>query len=213
VEGIMDGIADTPEKRDKYIKTIYNKTKEMEQLIGELTLYYKIDSNNIPFRFEKISANQYFEDCSKDLLLYLETKGIDFQYQNELKDDINVIIDPEQLRRVISNIMTNSVKYMDKDKPRHTLKMRIKEVQDMVQLEITDNGVGIAKKDMPYVFERFFRGDASRSTSSGGSGIGLSIVKRIVEVHGGKVFITSDIRKGTTVYIMIRKDQEGVSNE
>jgi signal transduction histidine kinase len=75
----------------------------------------------------------------------------------------------------------------------------------MVQLEITDNGVGIAKKDMPYVYDRFFRGDVSRSTSSGGSGIGLSIVKRIVKEHKGKVFITSELGKGTTVYIMIRK--------
>jgi signal transduction histidine kinase len=205
VEGIMDGVADTPEKRDRYIKIIYNKTIEIERLIEELTLYSKIDSNRMPFNFEKVLANQYFKEYSKDLRWDLEANGIEFYYTSEIGEQTEFMIDSEQFKRAINNIIINSIKYVDKNKPEKNLKMRLKEVGNIVQLEITDNGVGIAKKDMPYVYDRFFRGDASRNTSSGGSGIGLSIVKRIVKEHNGKIFITSELGKGTTVYIMIRK--------
>jgi len=205
VEGLIDGVADTPEKREKYIKIIYNKTMEIERLIEELTLYSKIDSNHMPFNFEKVLANQYFKRYTDDLKLDIEAKGVKFYYNSDLEDQTEFMIDTEQFRRAINNIVINSVKYMDKSKPEKYIKIYLKEVGNMVQLEITDNGVGIAKKDIPYVYDRFFRGDASRSTSSGGSGIGLSIVKRILKEHNGKVFITSERGKGTTVYIMIRK--------
>ena len=205
VEGLIDGVADTPEKREKYIKIIYNKTMEIERLIDELTLYSKIDSNHMPFNFEKVLANQYFKNYSEDLRLDIEAKGVKFYYNSEVDDQVEFTIDTEQFRRAINNIVINSIKYMDKSKPEQYLRIHIKEVGNMIQLEIADNGVGIAKKDIPYVYDRFFRGDASRNTSSGGSGIGLSIVKRIIKEHNGKVFITSDIGKGTTVYIMIRK--------
>ena len=72
VEGIMDGVADTPEKMDRYIKTIYNKANEMDLLINELTLYSKIDTNRIPYNFTTISARDYFEDCAEDLHMELE---------------------------------------------------------------------------------------------------------------------------------------------
>jgi signal transduction histidine kinase len=205
VEGIMDGVADSPEKRDRYIKIIYNKTIEIERLIEELTLYSKIDSNSMPFNFKKIPANQYFNNFSSDLRWDLEAKGLKFYYDSEVREQTEFMIDSKQFKRAINNIIINSVKYVDKSKPENSLRMRVKEVGNMIQLEITDNGVGIAKKDMPYVFDRFFRGDVSRNTSSGGSGIGLSIVKRIVKEHNGKVFITSELGKGTTVYITMRK--------
>ena len=213
VEGIMDGVANTDEKKERYIKTIYNKTKEMAQMIEELTLYSKMDSNQIPFNFEKINVKRYFKECSEDLLLDLEVRGVKFEYDCEVDGQARFIIDSEQLRRVINNIMTNSIKYMDKSKDEKIFRMRVKEVQNMIQLELSDNGVGIAEEDMPYVFDRFYRGDASRNTSNSGSGIGLSIVKRIIDAHGSKIFINSDIGKGTVIYIMIKKDQEGALNE
>ena len=115
VEGIMDGVADTPEKMDRYIKTIYNKANEMDLLINELTLYSKIDTNRIPYNFATISAEDYFGDCAEDLHMELEAKGVGFSYRNEIEEDSKVIVDPEQLRRVINNIISNSLKYMDKE--------------------------------------------------------------------------------------------------
>ena len=206
VEGIMDGVADTPEKMDRYIKTIYNKANEMDLLINELTFYSKIDTNRIPYNFTTISAKQYFGDCAEDLFMELEAKGVQFRYRNYLETDSKVIVDPEQLRRVINNIVSNSIKYTDKPKVKIT--MDVKDVGDFIQVELGDNGKGIAAKDLPNIFDRFYRTDASRNSSKGGSGIGLSIVKKIVEEHGGKIWATSEEGVGTTMYFVIRKYQE-----
>ena len=80
VEGIMDGVADTPEKMDRYIRTIYNKANEMDLLINELTLYSKIDTNRIPYNFATVSARDYFEDCADDLSVELGAKNVGFVY-------------------------------------------------------------------------------------------------------------------------------------
>ena len=206
VEGIMDGVADTPEKMDRYIKTIYNKANEMDLLINELTLYSKIDTNRIPYDFTTISAKQYFRDCAEDLAIELESKGAKFEYRNYLEEDSKIIVDPEQMRRVINNIVSNSLKYTDK--PQAEIRMKILDVGDFIQVELSDNGKGIATKDLPYIFERFYRADASRNSSKGGSGIGLAIVKKIVEEHGGKIWATSEEGVGTTMYFVVRKYQE-----
>lgn len=206
VEGIMDGVADTPEKMDRYIKTIYNKANEMDRLINELTLYSKIDTNRIPYDFTTISAKQYFRDCAEDLAIELESKGAKFEYRNYLEEDSKIIVDPEQMRRVINNIVSNSLKYTDK--PQTEIRMKILDVGDFIQVELSDNGKGIATKDLPYIFERFYRADASRNSSKGGSGIGLAIVKKIVEEHGGKIWATSEEGVGTTMYFVVRKYQE-----
>ncbi|HJC92324.1 MAG TPA: HAMP domain-containing histidine kinase [Candidatus Mediterraneibacter excrementigallinarum] len=206
VEGIMDGVADTPEKMDRYIKTIYNKTNEMDLLINELTLYSKIDTNRIPYNFATISAKGYFEDCAEDLKMELDAKGVEFTYRNLMDEDCKVIVDPEQMRRVINNIVSNSLKYMDKPEGRIT--MDLKDVGDFIQIELGDNGKGIAAKELPYIFDRFYRTDASRNSSKGGSGIGLSIVKKIVEEHGGNIWATSEEGAGTTMFFVIRKYQE-----
>ncbi len=211
VEGIMDGVADTPEKMDRYIKTIYNKANEMDLLINELTLYAKIDTNRIPYDFTTISAIEYFGDCAEDLAIELESKGTKFEYCNYIEEDSKIIVDPEQMRRVINNIVSNSIKYMDKPKGRITMNLR--DVGDFVQVEIGDNARGIASKDLPFVFDRFYRADASRNSSKGGSGIGLSIVKKIVEEHGGNIWATSVEGEGTTMFFVVRKYQEVPVNE
>lgn len=205
VEGIIDGVADTPEKMDHYIKTIYNKTNEMTRLVNELTLYSQINTNRIPYNFNKINVSDYFHDCVEELSMELESQNVMLQYMNFVADDVVIIADPEQLKRVISNIISNTVKYLDK--PRGFINMRIKDVGDFIQVEIEDNGRGIAAKDLPYVFDRFYRADASRNSATGGSGIGLSIVKKIIEDHGGKIWATSKEGIGTVMYFVIRKYQ------
>ena len=205
VEGIMDGVADTPEKMDRYIRTIYNKTNDMDRLINELNFYSKIEANRIPYTFSKINVKDYFEDCVEEMGIELESKGFAFSYKNEVEDDVEVIADAEQIKRVINNIISNSVKYMDKSDPK--IDIRVKDVGDFVQIEIEDNGRGIGTKELPNIFERFYRADASRH-SAGGSGIGLSIVKKIIEDHGGKIWASSTLGKGTVMYFVLRKYQE-----
>lgn len=205
VEGIMDGVADTPEKMDKYIKTIYNKANDMDRLINELTTYSGIDNNRIPYNFRRINVAEYFGDCVEEVGLDLESKNIQLNYDDLVEPSTQIIADPEQLKRVINNIIGNSVKYLDKEKG--VIDIRILDEVDSIRVEIEDNGKGIAAKDLPNIFERFYRTDASRNSSKGGSGIGLSIVKKIVEDHGGYIWATSKENEGTCMHFVIRKYQ------
>lgn len=209
VEGIMDGIADTPEKMDRYIKTIYNKANDMDRLINELTLYSGIDSNRIPYHFHRLNVNEYFRDCVEEVGLDLKSKDIEFNFYNLVSEDTKIIADPEQMRRVINNIISNSTKYMDKKQgERGLIELRILDQIDSIHIEIEDNGKGIAQKDLPRIFERFYRTDASRNSQQGGSGIGLSIVKKIVEDHGGYIWATSKEGEGTCMHMVFRKYDE-----
>ena len=203
VEGIMDGVASSPEKLDKYIRTIYNKANDMDRLIDELTFYSKIDTNKIPYTFSKINVSNYFRDCIDEVGLELEARGVELGYFNFVDEDVMVIADAEQLKRVINNIIGNSLKYMDK---KHgIINIRLLDVGDFVQIEIEDNGKGIGQKELPYIFDRFYRTDSSRTSSKGGSGIGLSIVKKIVEDHGGRIWATSKEGVGTEIHFVLRK--------
>lgn len=206
VEGIMDGVASSPEKLDKYIKTIYVKANDMDRLIDELTIYSKIDTNRIPYTFSKIDISDYFDDCVNELGIEFESKGIMLNFSNFLEGSVIVIADSEQLKRVINNIISNSVKYMDK--PKGIINIRLRDVGDYVQIEIEDNGKGIAVRDMPYIFDRFYRADSSRNSAQGGSGIGLAIVKKIIEDHGGNIWASSKEGVGTVMYFVLRKHQE-----
>lgn len=203
VEGIMDGVADTPEKMDRYIRTIYNKANDMDKLINELTLYAGIDTNRIPYDFHRLNIADYFGDCVEEVGLDLDSRNIRLNYSNITAPDTMIIADPEQMKRVINNIISNSVKYIDK--PDGVIDIRILDEVDSVRIEIEDNGKGIAPKDLARIFERFYRTDSSRNSSQGGSGIGLSIVKKIIEDHGGYIWATSKEGEGTCIHFVLRK--------
>ncbi len=211
VEGLLDGVADTPEKQEKYLRTIYSKAIDMDNLINELTFYSKIDTNKIPYNFGRINVVDYFNDCAEEIGREMEEENIDFSYNNYVEDDVQIIADAEQLKRVINNIVGNSKKYADKTPVK--LRMVVTDVGDFVQVEIEDNGKGIAAKDLPYIFDRFYRTDTSRNSSKGGSGIGLSIVKKIMEDHGGKIWANSKEGMGTAMFFVLRKYQEVPANE
>ena len=173
VEGLRDGIANTPEKQAKYIQTIANKVNDMDKLIDELTIYSRLDTNRVP-------------------------------YMN---------VDPEQLKRVVNNIISNSVKYMAEGR-QGKIKIDLYDEGDYIHAIFSDNGIGIAAKDVERIFERFYRTDESRNSKHGGSGIGLAIVKKIVEDHKGKIWAESVEGEGTTMHLNLlkAKDEENPEN-
>ena len=210
-EGIMDGVASTPEKMDKYVRTIYTKTNEMDDLINQLTLYSNIERKSVPFDFNEVSAEEFFGDCAKALELELDAQSIRFAYDDRLREDCRLVVDEEQIRRVMNNIVSNSVKYAHVSPLEIT--MKVEDAGSDIRVSLADNGVGIAPKDLPHVFDRFYRADSSRNRSTGGSGIGLSIVKSIIEEHGGSVEASSEKDKGTVISFLLKKAKEESQNE
>lgn len=204
-EGLLEGVADTPDKQMRYVRTIFNKAVDMDKLINELTLYSSIDSDRVPYNFHVINVAEYFGDCVEEVGTEMESRNIRINYSNLTPPDTEVIADAEQIKRVVNNIIGNSVKYLERDDGTGLIEIRILDEVDSVRIEIEDNGKGIAAKDIPHIFDRFYRTDTARGTKIGGSGIGLSIVKKIIEDHGGYIWATSHEGEGTCMHLVLRK--------
>lgn len=202
VEGIMDGVADTPEKQERYLKMIYSKANEMDSLINELSLYTNINNNAIPYEFHRVSVKDYFDDCMEEVYTTLLSNHMTLTYKNYCDDDVKVIVDPDQLKRVINNIITNAIKYTDKDYGQVDINIYDNDAE--VKVSISDNGRGIDSDSLPHIFDRMYRADSARQ-SRGGSGLGLAICKKIVEEHGGNIYATSQLGTGTTIVFTLKK--------
>jgi signal transduction histidine kinase len=203
VEGILDGVADTPDKLDKYIKTIYAKATDMDRLIDELFLFSKLDLHNLPFHFEKVDLVSFLEDCTEELYFDMNEKGISLALDTAKDASFMVAADREKLKRVILNVLENAVKYMDQ--PQGIISIQLTEQEDWVLVQIKDNGQGIPAEALPHIFERFYRADPSRNSTTGGSGLGLAIVKQIIEGHGGEIRAASEVGVGTSIYFTLKK--------
>ncbi len=201
-EGLIDGVADTEEKREKYLKTIYNKANDMTLLVDELSLYSKIDCDSLPYDFKEIDVESYFDDCMEEITLDTELSGVKVSFFNYLTRNVKVVADPEQVKRVIANIVANSLKYARKEDM--VINIRLYEEPLGIRVEIEDNGKGIAKEDLPYIFDRFYRADASRNSSAKGTGLGLAIAKKIIEDHEGRIWATSKENVGTIIYFTLK---------
>ncbi|WP_404450994.1 HAMP domain-containing histidine kinase [Virgibacillus necropolis] len=203
VKGIRDGVANNPEKMERYMDTIYTKANDMDQLIDELFLYSKLDLQRIPFQLEEIDLHNYLTDFIEELRFDLEQNGGTVSYDADLEDSYVVKADREKLKRVVTNIVQNSLKYMDKDWKE--IQVSLQSESDQVVVKITDNGSGVDEEAIPFIFESFYRTDSSRNSTTGGSGLGLAIVKRIIDDHGGAIWAESELGEGTSIYFTLKK--------
>ncbi|KGK90009.1 membrane protein [Desulfosporosinus sp. HMP52] len=200
VEGILDGIANTPEKIDRYLKTIALKAHQVDQMIDDLLLYAKLDLNQIPFNFERIDIVEYLQSCIVENEPEIERNNIRISFSNELNQHQQVVIDRERMRRVIMNIFDNSCKYMSHGQGEISIFLR--DTVSSIIIELRDNGSGIEERDLPHIFDRFYRSDPARSK---GSGLGLAIAKQIIEGHNGRVWAVSHGKEGTSIMISLSK--------
>jgi signal transduction histidine kinase len=202
VEGVIDGVANSEEKKEMYLKTIYRKAKQMDLMIDDLLLYSKLDLNQIPFVFTKTDVLEYFKYCIADSSIELAKSNIEIGLTNNISGSRFAMIDVERMRRVIMNIIDNSRKYMDKDNGR--IDIRLRDTHLSIIIEIRDNGQGISQTEINNIFDRFYRADSARSGAHG-SGLGLAIAKQIIEGHNGKIWAISHQNEGTSILISIAK--------
>ncbi|MDQ0242901.1 histidine kinase [Bacillus fengqiuensis] len=202
VEGIKDGVANTPEKMDRYLTTVYTKAKDMDSLIDELFLFSKLDLKTVPFSFETVDLVQYMRDYVEELHLDLFQQGIHIGL-HLIHEPVYVTADREKLKRVLANIIGNCVKYMDKEE-KH-IDIYLFDGPHDVAVQVKDNGHGIEPSALPYVFDRFYRAEQSRNSRTGGSGLGLAIAKQIIKEHRGNIWAESEIGKGTSVFFSLKK--------
>jgi signal transduction histidine kinase len=200
IEGIIDGVAKTPEKMEEYLETARSKAILVNAMIDDLLLYSKLDLNQLPYHFEKSDLASYFEDCVADHKYECEKANLSLALINELKEPVKVLIDRERLKRVVQNILDNAMTYAEKANGKIDIILR--ETRTSAIIEIKDNGKGIPENKLPFIFERFYQVDPSRKS---GSGLGLAIAKQIVEGHDGKIWAKSIVGEGTGIMISLKK--------
>jgi len=198
VEGIRDGVARTPEKMEHYLETIYSRAVMLDRLIDELFLYSRLDLKRVPFNFEKVDLDGFLRRFFQELASDYESLCVD--YKTAGMEPMIVIADRVHLRRVLSNLIENSVKYNDKE--RTSIRVRMEPAGESVSVSIHDNGPGIEAGALPHIFERYFRG-GSKQTSNEGSGLGLAIARQIIEAHGGRIWAEND--DGTVFHFTLKR--------
>lgn len=202
VEGIIDGVAQTPEKKREYLETVRSKAMLVNSMIDDLLFYSKLDMKQIPFHFERTDLEAYMDHCVSEQRYEFEKAKVPLSLRSELKEQTYVYIDRERFARVIQNVLDNAKKYIEK--PAGEVSVILRETRTSAIIEIRDNGRGIPEEHLAHIFERFYRGDSSRSGAEG-SGLGLAISKQIVEGHEGKIWVTSKLGEGTRVMISLKK--------
>jgi len=211
IEGIRDGVANTPEKMSTYVNIIHSKAVSMDRLVDELFLYSKLDLNQEPFHFEKVDMVAFLEDSIDELLYDFEDKGITLNWNNETSGAVVIEVDLEKLKRAVMNIMNNALKYMKNEHKQ--VRISLQANSEWVTLAFQDNGPGIPEEALPHIFERFYRAELSRNSSTGGSGLGLAITRQIIEGHGGSIWAESEIGEGTTIFIKLKRAAEEGGDE
>lgn len=199
VEGLMDGVANTEEKKQRYLTVIHEKSLGLNDLIEELFLYSKLDLDRAVFTMEKTNFTRFIAHILEEYRLEQELVITSVLPTEALY----VQMDPTQMNRVITNLIQNSIKFADPTKEQLAFTISLTHNQTDLVLTITDNGIGIDKKELPYLFERFYRVDKSRTPTVKGSGLGLSIVKQIIDYHQGTITVTSKKGDGTNVIITL----------
>ncbi|MCM1988262.1 HAMP domain-containing sensor histidine kinase [Oceanirhabdus seepicola] len=211
VEGIMDGVANSEEKLEKYLQVIYNKSEDMDQLINDLFLFSRLDLNRLPFEMDEIHIYRFMEDCINELRLEYSKQNIIINYNNNINFNTKVIMDSQKIKRVIFNIVQNAIKFMNKDEK--VLMIELRE-EEKINIRIKDNGIGIEKEQLSLIFDKFYRVDEARNTKAGGTGLGLAIAKQIVEAHKGEIWAESVLEEGTSICFTLSKVvNEGESHE
>ena len=211
VEGLMDGIADTPEKQERYLQTIYNSTLSMEKLLDELLTVSKLETGKVCLDLQEIKINDFLEDCYNNMQIAIESRGFKFLFNNNCSDETTVLLDSDQFQRVIRNILQNSVRYRRADVD-GVIELSAHEYRKNVIISISDNGIGVSPENTTKIFDSFYRDDPARTRVSEGSGLGLYVCKQLVELHDGRIWASGKENKGLTIHISLNKANEPKGN-
>ncbi|WP_052158755.1 cell wall metabolism sensor histidine kinase WalK [Halobacillus sp. BBL2006] len=194
VEGLRDGIVQNEEMKQRYLQVIHDKTAHLDHLIEDLFEFSKTEVNQLPIEKEVVNASNYFEKLLTKHQFELRKQEVELTYPAEI-EPVTILIDPMRMEQVMSNLIINAVRY---GSDRIEIDVQIDQLKGHLVVSVIDNGQGIEPEDIPYIFTSFYRGEKSRPTKDGGSGLGLSIVKYIVKAHEGDIHVESEKEKGST---------------
>jgi len=201
VEGIRDGIVKDEEGVKRYSNIILKKSKELSKLIDDILEQSKTELNEMQIERKEIYSDDYLIEILEDLSIDVATHNMRLAVKGELPRAL-IFIDTIRINQVINNIVANSVKYSEAGEK---IEVWVEDDMNKITVNIKDFGSGVSIDDIPFIFNKFYRGEKHRNTNISGSGLGLSISKYIVESHGGNIKCLSSLEGGTTISFTIPK--------
>lgn len=207
-ETLLGGGVQDEQTSRAFLQIIYDESERLNRLIGDILELSKIESKRSPLNFSPIHLQPFFDTIREMLNSSAAKKNITMEMN--VPEEMFMEADEDRLRQIFVNLISNAVNYtQDGGKVRLTVEEKISENgEERILFHVRDTGMGIPKKDLPRIFERFYRVDKARSRSSGGTGLGLSIVKHLVDLHRGTVTVESEVNIGTTFTVNLPLLQE-----
>ncbi|OMF21551.1 PAS domain-containing sensor histidine kinase [Paenibacillus sp. FSL H8-0548] len=196
-ETLLGGAVNDEETARSFLQIIYDESDRLNRLIGDILELSKIESRRVPLVFSPVEVTSFVDKSIKLMQSEADRKNITISLNVE--PGLYVEADEDRLRQIVMNLLSNGINYTAEG-GRLSLKAEGRG-EDYIRIEISDTGSGIPKKDLPRIFERFYRVDKARSRSSGGTGLGLSIVKHLIELHKGTISVKSEVGIGSTFTI------------
>jgi two-component system phosphate regulon sensor histidine kinase PhoR len=196
-ETLLSGAVNDEETARSFLQIIFDESDRLNRLIGDILALSKIESKRVPMYFSPVELDSFMMKTVKMLETEAARKSIILDLQ--IEQGLYVEADEDRLRQIMMNVVANGINYTPEG---GKVSVHIASIdEDHIRIKISDTGIGIPKKDLPRIFERFYRVDKARSRSSGGTGLGLSIVKHLVELHKGTISVTSEVGLGSTFII------------
>ncbi len=204
IHTLLDGALEDPKVNKQYLEKAAKNLERMINLIKDLEIISQLESDEVKLNFSKFDILSLTAEVFEILDLKAKQKNIQLVFNEKHSDNVPiwVIADRERIRQVLHNLIENGINYGNEG---GRVKVSCYEMNDLVLVEVSDNGIGIESKHIPRLFERFYRVDKSRSRNLGGSGLGLAIVKHIIESHGQTIHVRSAPGVGSTFSFTLQR--------
>jgi two-component system, OmpR family, phosphate regulon sensor histidine kinase PhoR len=202
INTLIDGAMNKPEVAEKFLKKAANSIDNLENLVSDILIMSKAESGKFNLEIENIEIIPLINQVLEGLAPLAITKNIKVDFKHQLSENLQVRADYTAISQVIKNLVENAIKYNSLE---GSVKIKIKESEKNIQIEVIDNGPGIAEQDIDRIFERFYRVEKSRSRATGGTGLGLAIVKHMLLLHGTQIKVKSALGKGSQFMFTLEK--------
>lgn len=203
-EAIVDDIAQTDEEKKEMAKVIYDESLRMGRLVNELLDLARMEAGHILLNLENVEINPYVNRIIRKFHGLVKEKGIELSVQFD-SEERDFRFDPDRIEQVLTNLIDNAIRHVP-DSASIVIKGRTDERG--IYFEVSDQGPGIPEEDLPFLFERFYKGDKSRTRGVSGTGLGLAIAKNIIDAHRGNISVKSKLGQGTTFSFFIPRNIE-----
>ena len=199
---LLEGALEDPDHNRKFLIKAAKNVDRMAGLIDDLDVITKIEGGSLELELRQFNLTSLVVDVMDQLEQRAKRAGIEVEFVDENRRNVEVIGDAPKIEQVVTNLISNSLRY---GKEGGKTEVRFYDMDEQMLVEVADDGIGMSEEHLPRIFERFYRVDKSRSRNAGGSGLGLSIVKHIIEAHGQTISVRSTQGKGSTFAFTLQK--------